>query len=96
MAVPAILVFALVGVLGVPLVLVALHLFRRRTTNKRTMSGAHLVAIAFGIDAGLLGFEHGYFETLQGNGTPSGAFITAIGPPVRSRPHGTAASPRSP
>ncbi len=64
--------------------LVAVYLFRRATAGERAMSAAQLVASAFGIDAGLLGFEHGYFETLQGSITPGGAFITAIGPPCQA------------
>ncbi len=45
------------------------------------MSAARVVATAFGIGAGLLGLEHGYFETQQGNVAPSGLVISAIGPP---------------
>ncbi len=36
------------------------------------MRAAHFVAIAFGIDGGQPGLEHGHFETLQGSATPSG------------------------
>jgi hypothetical protein len=36
-------------------------------------------ASAFGIYAGLLGIEHGYFETLQGNVAPKGLKIMAVG-----------------
>jgi hypothetical protein len=45
------------------------------------MSAARVVATAFGIGAGVLGLEHGYFETQQGNVAPSGFVINAIGPP---------------
>ena len=33
--------------------------------------------------AGLLGLEHGYVETLQGNAAPSAALISVIGPPCQ-------------
>ena len=46
MAVPEILVFTAIGVLWVPLVLVALYLLRRKTTGTGTMTAAQLVAIA--------------------------------------------------
>jgi hypothetical protein len=36
-----------------------------------------------GVAAGLVGVYHGYNETLQGNSTPSGIFINAIGPPCQ-------------
>jgi hypothetical protein len=45
------------------------------------LSAARVVATAFGIGAGLLGLEHGLFETQQGNIAPSGLVISAIGPP---------------
>ena len=45
------------------------------------LSAARIVATVFGIGAGLLGLEHGYFETLQGNAAPSGPVISAFGPP---------------
>jgi hypothetical protein len=52
------------------------------------LSAARVVATAFGIGAGLLGLEHGYFETLQGNAAPSGLVISAhdIQPASDSRP----------
>lgn len=36
--------------------------------------------------AGLLGVEHGYFATQQGNTTPSGFLISALGPPCQPSP----------
>jgi hypothetical protein len=46
-------------------------------------SATRVVASIFGVFAGLLGLEHGYFETLQGNGAPSGIMISAIGFPCQ-------------
>jgi hypothetical protein len=43
-----------------------------------------IVASTFGVLAGLLGIEHGYFETLQGNVAPGGMYILAIGPPCQT------------
>ncbi len=40
-----------------------------------------IVASLFGIVAGLAGFEHGYFEILQGNAKPASLMIPSIGPP---------------
>jgi hypothetical protein len=42
------------------------------------------VASILGVLAGLLGIEHGYFETLQGNVVPGGIYILAIGPPCQT------------
>jgi hypothetical protein len=47
------------------------------------MSAARVVATGFGIGAGLLGLEHGFFEMQQGNIAPSGLVISAIGPPCQ-------------
>jgi hypothetical protein len=43
-----------------------------------------IVASVFGVLAGLLGIEHGYFETLQGNVAPGGIYILAMGPPCQT------------
>lgn len=43
-----------------------------------------LVAALFGAIAGVLGIEHGYFETRQGNETPGGIVISAVGPLCRA------------
>jgi hypothetical protein len=40
-------------------------------------------ASTIGVVAGLIGLYHGYNETLQGNSTPSGIMINAIGPPCQ-------------
>lgn len=40
-------------------------------------------ASIIGVVAGLVGAYHGYNETLQGNSTPSGIMINAIGPPCQ-------------
>jgi hypothetical protein len=39
------------------------------------------VATWFGISAGIVGLEHGYFEILQGSTKPDGLMIASIGPP---------------
>ena len=39
------------------------------------------VASWFGIVAGIAGFEHGYFEILQGNTKPGNVMIVSMGPP---------------
>ena len=40
-------------------------------------------ASILGIASGVIGAYHGYNETLQGNITPNGIFINAIGPPCQ-------------
>lgn len=50
---------------------------------KWDISATRATASAVGVLTGLLGIEHGYFETLQGNGTPSSIIIHAIGPPCQ-------------
>jgi len=47
------------------------------------------VASTLGVLVGLAGIEHGIFETLQGNATPSGMMIEAIGPAQRFWEYGT-------
>jgi len=49
----------------------------------RGINATRVVASTLGVIAGLLGLEHGYFETLQGNLTPSGIVISAIGAPCQ-------------
>jgi len=51
---------------------------------KVSNSATRIVASTFGILAGLLGLEHGYFETLQGNSAPGGIYILAMGPPCQT------------
>jgi hypothetical protein len=43
-----------------------------------------IVASTFGVFAGLLGLDHGYFEALQGNVPPGSIMIHAIGPPCQA------------
>lgn len=45
----------------------------------RSRSATKIVASAVGAYAGLLGIEHGFFETLQGNVATNGTLINAIG-----------------
>ena len=40
-----------------------------------------IVAMSFGIIAGLAGLEHGYFEILQGNTRPVSLMFASMGPP---------------
>ncbi len=47
----------------------------------RRISATRIVASTLGVLAGLLGLEHGWFETLQGNVAPDSVVINAIGPP---------------
>src|ERR1039457_5630445 len=44
---------------------------------RHTNSALRITASVFGVYAGLLGMEHGYFETLQGNVVPHGVRIRA-------------------
>ena len=53
---------------------------QRGISNRAT----RIVASTFGVLAGLLGIEHGYFETLQGNVAPGGMYILAMGPPCQT------------
>ncbi len=46
-------------------------------------SALRLTSSTLGVYAGLLGVEHGFFETLQGNITPGGVLMNAIGLPCR-------------
>jgi len=52
--------------------------------SRLSNSATRIVASVFGILAGLLGIEHGYFETLQGNVAPGGIYILAMGPPCQA------------
>lgn len=56
---------------------------RQQTTSTggRRTSATRIVATVMGVAAGLLGLEHGYFETSQGNVDPGSMMINAIGPP---------------
>jgi hypothetical protein len=57
----------------------------RKPLNRATRA----VASTLGVLVGLAGVEHGFFELLQGNVTPSGMMIDAIGPTQRFWEHGT-------
>jgi hypothetical protein len=52
------------------------------------MGALRTTASVFGVYAGLLGMEHGFFETLQGNVAPKGIKILAVGPPGLPFPFG--------
>ena len=54
----------------------------------RTSSAVRNTAAAFGTYAGVLGMEHGFFETLQGNTNIKGARIMAVGGPGLPFPFG--------
>jgi hypothetical protein len=56
--------------------------------NWQSISALRATASVFGIYAGLLGMEHGFFETLQGNIVPKGIKILAVGPPGLPFPFG--------
>jgi hypothetical protein len=58
---------------------------RQRSLNSATRA----VASTLGVLVGLAGIEHGFFELLQGNVTPSGIIIDAIGPSQRFWEYGT-------
>jgi hypothetical protein len=47
-------------------------------------SATRIVASTLGVYGGLLGLEHGYFETLQGGVAPNGIMMSAIGPPCQA------------
>jgi hypothetical protein len=49
--------------------------------DARRTGATRVVAQALGVAAGLLGLEHGFFETQQGNVAPDSVVINAIGPP---------------
>jgi hypothetical protein len=51
--------------------------------TKFTISATRVTALIFGIASGLLGLEHGYYETLQGNVKPDGLLIRAMGAPCQ-------------
>lgn len=52
------------------------------------ISALRAIASVFGVYAGLLGMEHGYFEALQGNAVPKGLRILAVSPSELPFPFG--------
>ncbi|MFX1508309.1 MAG: hypothetical protein ACFFDC_19685 [Promethearchaeota archaeon] len=52
---------------------------RNRILNWRNTSATRAIASTLGVLVGLAGIEHGFFEMLQGNVTPSGIWVDAIG-----------------
>jgi len=56
--------------------------------NWQSISALRATASVFGVYAGLLGVEHGFFETLQGNVVPKGIKILAVAPPGLPFPFG--------
>ena len=56
--------------------------------NWQNMNALRATASVFGVYAGLLGMEHGFFETLQGNVASKGIRILAVGPPGLPFPFG--------
>jgi len=57
--------------------------------QKSLNSAIRAVASTLGVLVGLAGVEHGFFELLQGNVTPSDIIIDAIGPAQRFWEYGT-------
>ena len=55
----------------------------------KNISATRAVASTLGVLVGLAGIEHGFFEMLQGNVTPSDIMIDAIGPAQRFWEYGT-------
>ncbi|MFX0052545.1 MAG: hypothetical protein ACFE8U_14775 [Candidatus Hermodarchaeota archaeon] len=54
-----------------------------RKSTWKNISAMRVAASTLGILVGLAGIEHGFLEMLQGNVTPSGIWIDAIGPEQR-------------
>src|SRR5208283_1305245 len=54
----------------------------------RNLDAVRATASIFGVYAGLLGMEHGYFETLQGNAAPASHRIMAVSGPGLPFPFG--------
>ncbi len=56
--------------------------------SRHNIRALRATASVFGVYAGLLGMEHGYFETLQGNVAPHGTRILAVSPSELPFPFG--------
>ena len=54
----------------------------------RSVDAVRATAAVFGVYAGVLGMEHGYFETLQGNTVPKSLKILAVNPSELPFPFG--------
>jgi|GEM_PF-4327135 len=63
--------------------------FSSFVAQKSLNSATRAVALTLGVLVGLAGIEHGFFELFQGNVTPSGIIIDAIGPSRRVWGYGT-------
>jgi len=61
---------------------------QRSEMKWQSVSALRATASVFGVYAGLLGMEHGFFETLQGNVAPKGIRILAVRPPGLPFPFG--------
>jgi hypothetical protein len=61
---------------------------QNRIMTWRSIDAVRVTAMVFGVYAGLLGIEHGYFETLQGNVVPTTLKIMAVSGPGLPFPFG--------
>ena len=61
---------------------------QHRNMTWRSIDAVRVTAAVFGVYAGLLGIEHGYFETLQGNVVPTTLKIMAVSGPGLPFPFG--------
>jgi hypothetical protein len=57
--------------------------------QKQSINATRVTASTLGAIVGLAGMEHGFFEMLQGNATPNGLVIDAIGPAQKLWPGAT-------
>jgi len=61
---------------------------QHRKITWRSIDAVRVTVAVFGVYAGLLGIEHGYFETLQGNVVPTTLKIMAVSGPGLPFPFG--------
>jgi hypothetical protein len=61
---------------------------QHRNMTWRSIDAVRVTVAVFGVYAGLLGIEHGYFETLQGNVAPTTLKIMAVSGPGLPFPFG--------
>ncbi|MFX0121609.1 MAG: hypothetical protein ACFFB2_06365 [Promethearchaeota archaeon] len=71
---------------GILMIQMNLHNFKLHWSN---MNATRVVTSTLGILVGLAGVEHGILEVLQGNVTPNGIWIDAIGPEQNFWEHAT-------